>query len=365
MFSMTRRIPRTLVAACLLLGGSSALGATTSGATNSPQNAVVTITGTVLPTPAIPSNAIQLNPGQSVPNNAPVGQSYVIPQVLPLNSSQDLVIHANPGQSIQVSGYSGPVVIVPSSPTIATVVRNSPASSSASALSQSTTSTSSFSIPNAAKTHTRVLTSFFKNIPNIGTAEYVGGILSTGSKWITDNHVYNYYYVSLSGKKKMIEPYMINIANPATGQGVNYVDPGDEYIQSYGLATPINVNAANSTNLTIVLDTTLDQTGLAVSGYNSASLGWFSSAQTLIARTQSPPANPWPDPNAPVYDQYSGHGSVAQGWSGSGIWDSSGRLLSMTTFYVDEPGGDLYAFNGADIVNFCKLYGIPYSAYTE
>lgn len=328
--------------------------------TNSPQSAVVTILGKALPSPKLSPNAITLAPDQAVPANAPIGQSYVLPQVLPPDSSQYLVVHADPGQSIHVSGYSGPVIIVPNSPTIATVVNTNATSSYLD--STTITTSNSFSIPSQAKSHTQVLTAFFTGT-STGNVTVVGGILSSGSKWITDNHVFNYYDPN---NANMYQPYQITITNPDGLSSVQYTDPEDVYNQSYGIASPYNVTAPDNGNLTIVLFPTLNQTGLAVSGYNSttASLGWYSSALTLIAQAASPPADAYPDPNSAVYDEYSGHGSVGSGWSGSGIWDSSGRLLSMTTFYYSGTG-NLYGFHGQDIVNFCQEYGIPYSTYTE
>jgi len=95
-----------------------------SAVLNNPMQAQVTFVGTPVAPQLPPSNAITLAPGQSVPPNAPMGQPYVLPPVLPSGWQQMLVLRVNPGQGVVIHGYSGPVVAEQTDPSVITLEPN-------------------------------------------------------------------------------------------------------------------------------------------------------------------------------------------------------------------------------------------------
>jgi len=133
----------------------------------------VTVTGTPIAPPTIPSNAIQLAPGQPIPLNAPIGQTYIIPP-RPFPSGIP-VIQVDPGQGYSVDGSAGTFVVEPGSnyPTIAVV--DNPASN----LVSTNATTSAASVPSGVKTHTAVMTAYFAKSTTNGCpySANTGGLL--------------------------------------------------------------------------------------------------------------------------------------------------------------------------------------------
>ena len=333
------------------------MGTTYATADNSAANAQVTIIGTPLPSPTIPANAIYLGPRQPIPSGAKAGQVYVLPQVLPPNSQNMLVVHANPGQGVKISGYSGPVLIEPTTPTIVTIVRNTTATSSGSV---SSTSTPGVATPGAVGAGPQDAT-YMLTVTNTNGQEYTGTILDFNGYWVTDNHVLNDYNPATGGmyapERVVISSASNNIVAQQTG-GIS-----DLFDESLGLASPYNVAAptGSSHEITVVNDQTVPQSATVLNAYNPSledQPGYVSQSVTMIARTVSPSGyNPWPDPTTPIYNEFS-PGNTVQGWSGAGFWNSSNHLLAMLQ---GGNGTNDYGFNGADIINFCSENGIPYS----
>ena len=118
----------------------------------------------------------------------------------------------------------------------------------------------------------------------------------------------------------------------------------------------------------MVTNPTLSQSDTAVSAYGGGgSFGWFTQPLTLLAVRVTPSgaaADYYPDPASPVYDEFSNYGIMADGWSGSGIWDSNGRLVAVSTL-VNAQTGNVYGFDGGDIINFLNFVGIPYNTHNE
>jgi hypothetical protein len=344
---------RGLVIVCSIgIGAFGILGATGTtypNLNNSSANAQVTITGTPLPAPSIPSNAIYLNPGQAVPSDAQVGQVYVLPNVLPPDSQNMLVVRANPGQAVNISGYSGPVVIDPTIPTIATILPSTTKSSSSTATSSS--------VGTGPKDATYVAT-----VTPTSGPETTNPILDFNGTWVTDNHVLNYYNPN---NGDMYPPEKLTISN-ASGNIIEQITGGieDVYNQSLGLASPYNVAAPTGSDheITVVNDQTLNQSATVLNAWNpsAATNGYTTQDVTLNGKEQSPPGNPWPDPTAPIYNTFDPIGSVGPGWSGAGIWNGSNHLLAMVEG-GDTNNNEIYGFNGADIINFCSEYSVPYS----
>ncbi|PSR27024.1 MAG: hypothetical protein C7B43_12710 [Sulfobacillus benefaciens] len=54
-----------------------------------------------------------------------------------------------------------------------------------------------------------------------------------------------------------------------------------------------------------------------------------------------PPGDVLAGLSSPVYHEFSAHIMIINGWSGSGIWDNSGQLMAITTFYNNRIRMDL------------------------
>ncbi len=323
--------------------------------TTSPADAIVTVTGTPLAAPTIPSNAIYLAPRQPIPANAKVGQVYVLPQVLPPNSQNMLVVHANPGQGVKISGYSGPVLIEPTTPAVATIVPNTTANSN------SSPSTAASITPNSLGAGPKDAT-YMATVTNTNGEEGTGTILDFNSYWVTDNHVLNDYVngAVYAPEKLVIESASANVVADVSG-GIS-----DLFDQSKGLASPYNVVAPSGSahQITVVNNQTVPQAATVLNAYNPSQqddLGYVSKSVTMTAKEVSPSGyNLGPDPDTNIYNEFSPDNTVA-GWSGAGFWNGSNHLLAMLE---GGNGTYQYGFNGADIVNFLSENGIPYTEST-
>jgi len=187
---------------------------------------------------------------------------------------------------------------------------------------------------------------------------------------VADNHVYSCYNPN---NERFYTPTQLNVIqlNSAADeqQELTYYDLGSETSLQYGLASPTAVVAPTTSYVTIVTNPTVSQSDTAVSAYGGGgSFGWFTQSLTLLADRVQPSGDPsdyYPDPAAPVYQEFSNYGSITGGWSGSGIWDSSGRLVAISTI-ANSQTGNLYGFDGGDVVNFLNKVDIPtYNTYNE
>lgn len=339
------------------MGAFGILGAsgTTYPNLDNPANAQVTIIGTALPAPTIPANAIDLAPRQPIPDDAAVGQVYVLPQVLPPNSQNLLVVHANPRQGVEISGYSGPVLIESTTPTIATIVHNTTTNSGVSAPS---TSTPGGATPSTVGAGPKDAT-YMATVTNMNGAEGTGTILDFNGFWVTISHVLNDYVngALYAPEKVVIASANGDIVTDQTGGIADLVD------KSLGLASPYNLVAptGSSHDITVVHDQIpVPQSATVLNAYNpneEDDLGYVSQSVTMTAITVSPSGyNPAPEPTTPIYNEFSPDNTV-EGWSGAGFWDGSNHLLAMLQ---EGNGSDQYGVNGADIINFCSENGIPY-----
>jgi hypothetical protein len=322
----------------------------------------VTVTGTPISPPTIPANAIQLAPGQSIPLNAPIGQTYIIPpRPLPSNLP---VVQVDPGQGYSVDGSPGTFVVEPGPnyPTIAVV--DNPAAHAVSP-------TSAASVPSGVKSHTAIMTAYFPKSKLAGCpySSNTGGLLDFNTWWVADNHVYSCYnpYNEKFYTPSQLDVILLNSAGDEQ-QELTYYDPISETSLQYGLASPDAIVAPITSTVTVVTNPTISQSDTAVSAYGGGgSFGWFTQSLTLLAARVTPSGDPtdyYPDPATPVYDEFSNYGSITGGWSGSGIWDSSGRLVAISTI-ANSQTGNLYGFDGGDVINFLNKVGIPYSIYNE
>ncbi len=321
----------------------------------------VNVSGHSLPSPHIASNAIKLRPGQSIPINAPVGQEYIIPpRPLPQNIP---VIRVNPGQGYTANKSTGTFAVIPHSnyPLIAIVAKppsQPPSTSGVSALSTT--------VPAGVKSHTAIMTAYFP-VSNTNGCTYsaaTGGLLNFNTWWVADNHVYSCYNPNTGYRYNptQLDVFIVNSSGNIQ-QELKYYDLGSVVNQNYGLASPTAIVGASVGNITIVLNPSLYQWDTAVSAYGAGgSFGWFTQPLQLLAVRVYPPGGAFPDPYSPVYHEFSAHGNIVSGWSGSGTWDSSGRLVAITTLYNDT---NTYGFDGGDIVNFANAVGIPYNTYNE
>lgn len=265
-----------------------------------------------------------------------------------------LVIHANPGQKVNVGNYVGPVVIIPTYPTVATIV---PANRSQ---TSSTASSVSPDVGSPATSTTAVLTATFAN----GT-QHTGGILDFNDTWVADNHVFNDYSNGFE------QPSTINITYSDGYTAVQTSNIEDVYNQAYGLASPYNISApyGSSYDITVVTHQTVGQSATVLSAWNpnTASFGDTTQSVTLDGINTAPTGyNPYPDPTtANSYNSFTPVGQTGPGWSGAGIWNSQNHLLGMV-----EGGNatispsEIYAFNGQDISDFCDEYSINFSSST-
>lgn len=348
-----------LLVSVMILGTGTPLSKVNAASPNSGVN----VSGTPQTMPKIPANAIRLKPGESIPLDAPIGQAYIIPpRHIPKSVS---IVHVDPGQGYKFTGSVGTVAVIPdpSYPTFA-VVAKPPSGHLATAITSNTTT----AIPSGVKNHTAVMTAYYP-VSNTNGCTYsanTGGILDFNTWWIADNHVYSCYnkYTGRRYNPSQLDIFILN-SSGSVKQELVYHNLGSVVNQQYGLASPTWIVAPITATTTIVKTPTLDQWDTAVSGYTAGgSFGWFTQPLQLLGRGVYPPGNPYPDPSSAVYDKFSNHGNLSNGWSGSGTWDNSGRLIAINTFY-DETTGNTYGFDGQDIMNFLNQVGIPYNEYTE
>jgi len=316
-------------------------------------DALVSVIGTASAPPTIASNAITLSPGESIPVNAVVGQEFISPKVIPLNYS-GLIVHANPGQSVTISNYNGPVILLPSYPTVTKIISRNQSLFAANSVGTLTNgATPTYSASTQAKT--AVIEVDYKN-GNEGT----GGILDFNGKWVTDNHVLNDINVNPPS-----EPNFIQIAHNATGDVAELYDIEDAFRSNLGLASPLNVKdpSGSSYNMTVVSDPTVGQSAFAYSQLNASSFGNYVQNATLTRVRVEPGADVYPDPMTSIYNRFSPIGQVTYGWSGIGVWDSDNHLLAMTEC-GSSPKNMFWGFDGGDIRDFRNAHSIPYTIST-
>lgn len=333
-------------------------GQTTLAATQSTSGVHVTVTGAPVPAAPVPANAIRLKPGQRIPQNAHIGQSFILPKRLPPRGSNILVVHADPGQKVSITNYSGAVLIVPNHPTVATIV--APPKTEATAL------TSSAVTGTPANTTAQIISTF----PTSPQPERrFGNILDFNGSWVTVDHVMNDFSNGSNGNP--LEPSRVEIYWPDGSTAVDTTDIEDMYSTTYGLASLYNWLApyGSNYNITVVTHQTVGQSAKAVSAYNPAngSIGLTTQQATLTAVNSEPigynpsPAEPT---NKDAYNEFNPVGIIQQGWSGAGIWNSKGHLLAMlegADQYLSN-GGYFWGMNGQDITNFCNAYAIGISS---
>ena len=313
--------------------------------TNNVTRPQVIVTGKPLSSPSIPPTAITLKPGQPIPVHARIGQVFVSPKIVPPNF-HGLIVHANPGQSVSIKNYSGPVIIMPTYPTITKII---PAQQS---LMKSTAFFSNLSYSNSTAAKTAVLFAEYIN----GASSY-GGILDFNGTWVTDNHVLNDIDVN-----PMSPPRFIQIAHSATGDVAESYNVEDIYSYTLGLASPYNVGAPTGSAyvMTVVNSPSLGQSVFDYSQIQRSSFGNYIQNASIIRLRVGPGANVYPDPMTNIYDRFSPIGIVTNGWSGTGVWDAQNHLIAMT-----EGGSSsknmFWGFNGGDIRNFCNEVGIAYN----
>ncbi len=313
--------------------------------TNNVAQARVVVTGTPMPSPSIPKNAIKLNPGQPIPAHAHVGQVFISPKIIP-PKFHGLIVHANPGQSVSIKNYSGPIIIMPTHPTITKII---PAHQS---LIKPTTFSSTLTYSASTSAKTAVM---FVDYTNGGSS--YGGVLDFNGKWVTDNHVLNNIDV-----KPMSPPRFIQIAHSATGDVAESYNVEDVYSFSLGLASPYNVGAPSGPAyaMTVVNSPSVGQSIFAYSQIQRSSFGNYVQSASIIRLRVGPGANVYPDPMTNIYDRFSPIGIVTYGWSGSGVWDAQNHLIAITEG-GSSPKNMFWGFNGGDIRNFCNDVGIAYN----
>lgn len=330
--------------------------------TRHPGPVTVQVTGTPLPAPTVPANAIHLKLGQSIPENAPIGQSYVLPKWTPPAGSNILIVHANPGQQIHVSNYQGNVLIEPTYPMIATIV---PVKSGAVTETTNNAAIAS-SIPGRANGSTGQITTTFSN----GEKGF-GNIVDLNGTWVTVDHAMNrWIYNSSTSSYDYYAPTNIQIIFPNGTEAVNTSDFYDISSTTYGLASPINLAAPTGSgyNATVVTHQTVGQSATVVSAWNpsTASFGITTQSTQLVNVNDAPIGyDPYPaDPtDADSYNEFAPLGIVWHGWSGAGIWNSKGHLLGIVEG-ANQSLDAMWAINGTNITDFCDFYGIPFTGST-
>jgi len=310
-----------------------------SAVLNNPMHAQVTFVGTPVAPQLPPSNAITLAPGQSVPPNAPIGQPYVLPTVLPTGWQQMLVLRVNPGQGVVIHGYSGPVIAEQTDPSVITLEPNPNYVPSTAAVSDPATSA------------TFVVESLRTN----GTL-VSGGALDFNGTFVMDNHVLNSY--PLGGGFYLSK--QVKIVHHSSALVVDQTNPSEDWDANYGLASlPQNPAPTGSPyQIDLVTFPTLGQQDTAVS-YNNNSISLTTVPSTLEANRVKPPEDPYPDPWTDVYNQYSP--KLSGGWSGNGYWDAQNHLVAIATYGYDSSE---YGYDAGDIENYCNQLGIPYTTST-
>ncbi len=316
---------------------------------NNPTNASVSFIGTPVPSSPVPVNAISLSPGQQIPQNAALGQAYVVPDILPPNWKDVLVLRLNPGQEFQVSGYTGPVVIESTAPSIVTREPNPNYSSTAAAAA---------AVGNPALSATWVV---INRYTVVGHATSSGGVINFDGTWVADNHVVSYQE---KPGDPIAAPYDSTITRSASQYLVNEQDPEWLTDSSTGLAYLVYPTAPTGSEyqIDVVQQPALSQQDTAVNYWNPAADEFELTEQSMVLQATQvvPPTNPFPDPNSNIYDQFTPE--LERGWSGTGIWDSESHLVGIDTY--GDGNGYEYAFNGGDIKAFCEEFDIPFTTST-
>jgi len=308
---------------------------------NNPINAQVTFVGTPVASQVPPIDAITLNPGESIPTNAPIGQPYLVSPTLPSNLKNELVIRLNPGQGYNVTGYSGPIVVESTAPDVVSLEPNPNYSSNASAAAVGDPALSSTWV---------VICTYSVKSPSSG------GVIDFNGTWIADNHVVQYlpvgggvYNPTATYITRSSAQYEVYDQNPTW---VNDPSTGLAYLA--GEAAP----TGSAYTIDVVLNPTVGQPDTAVTYYNPINEGWQLTTQSevLVATQVTPPDDPYPDPYSNIYHEFTP--ILAKGWSGNGTWDSENHLVAINTYGYDNSE---YGFNGGDITAFCEEFGIPFT----
>lgn len=317
-----------------------------SSVVNNPTGATVTFVGTPVFPPATPANGIVLQPGQPIPSNAPLGQPYILPTVLPKGWQNKLVVKVNPGQGVKIQGYSGTVIAESTVPSVVTLKPNPDYTASSTASTTAAAQGSSVTwVVNSLRTD---------------GSDASGGTIDFNGTFVMDNHVLN-HIVDDNGTVVLYPSQRVIITRSSSTYEVDQTDPYDEYNMSQGLASIGNpAPTGPGYQIDIVLYPTVPQQDTAYS-YNNSSFALQSKDLTLQGTQATPPYNPFPDPWSNIYNQFTP--ALTAGWSGAGIWDSKTHLVAMVANGSSSLNSE-YGFNGGDIEAYCSQNGIPFSTST-
>ncbi len=329
----------------LLVAASNATAPSASAVLNNPSGATVSFRGTPQSVAPLPSDAITLQPGASVPTNAPVGQPFVVPAVLPSGWQDMLVLRVNPGQTVQVNGYNGPMVLESTDPTIETIEPNSSyaGTSSATAISDSAQGSS-------------VTWAVAVTYENLNTK--TGGTIDFDGHWVLDNHVLFDYSGTYENETISI-PTQVIVTRSVSQYELKTENPTTEPEGNTGLASFLGTAPTGSEyNIDVVRSPAAAQQDTAYSYNNQYFQPDSVDLQLLATGTQPSGYSYFPDPVANIYDRFQGY--LEPGWSGSGMFDSENHLIAIDSNGSSSQNRE-YGFDGADIISFLSTYGIPYS----